>query len=145
MAERHAVNYAKTQTMPAGMAAAGTYDGNARAHYDVYTTTGSEAAADTIVMGVMRTTERAQKFRLKHGALGAGVTLAVGIEGKPNLFVGATAAATAAIIEGPDTDEGFAYELTGNYDKKIIVTIAGASPAATQKIQYQAIFTREGI
>lgn len=147
MAERNGKNFANVAAFPSRFADAGDYDGNARQSYDEYTFDGNEAINDTIVLGVMRPSERMNTFRLKHGALGAGRTLALGIEGNPTLFLAATSVAAAGIQTGPDTDAGFAYKLSTAHNKytKIIATLAGGTGTADIKIQLQAQFSREGI
>ena len=146
MAEKQGINFRKVEKFPASVADAGDYDGNARQQYDEYTMDGSEAANDTIVLGVIRPTERINTFRLKHGALGAGRTLSLGVEGNATLFLAATDVSAAGIQTGPDTDAGFAYKTTASSNKylKLIATLAGGAGTNGIKIQLQAQFSREG-
>lgn len=136
MAARYGVNYTASQPGPSfAPIGGGDSAGDLRRSYDEYTTIAGMTSSDTIDMGrasgALRPGDRVVGARIACGALGAGVTLALGDDGNASRFISATSGATAAIIE---FNQPANYGWQVDQARPLRVTIGGAAPAAGQKI-----------
>lgn len=72
---------------------------------------------------------RVVRLDIAHGALGTDVTLKAGITSNDDVFLGATAAATAAVLTADTLAEG-SYTKIGE-DERLILTTGGATTASS--------------
>ena len=132
MADFNAVNYARTQSVPAGLVDGGDYGGRQRVVYDEYVTTGTEAVGDRILVGRLRAGQRFLGGRLVYGAMGTGRTLRLGDSNDDDRYLASTSAAAAgqAAIAAP---AGFGHK--PSQDSDLFLTIGGGTLASGQSIK----------
>lgn len=143
MATLNGDNYSKLVSVPMEQANIGDVSGKIRFLYDEITLAADVNSGDVINMGAMiPANARIIDAHLKSGALGTGVTAALGQAGVPAYFIAAASvAAGAKLVMGSEV---------GYLDKPAlpvqpIVTIGGAtsSGAAGKKIQISIRYVLE--
>lgn len=112
--------------------------GNLRGSYDSYLTLGTEQIGDTVQfgdpLGGFLAGDRVRGVSAMWGALGAGATFSIGDAGVAARFLSAINAANAAAApQGINVIGGFGWQ--ADIDRPLLLTFAGAAPAAGKLIQ----------
>ena len=108
------------------------WHGNLRVQYDSYEAS-SLASGSDISVAKLPKGAKVYDVVIHHGALGSGVTLAVGDSSDTDRYITATAAATAGkvIMSEDGAIGGVAYEQTAETD--ILITTGGGTASGTIK------------
>ena len=132
MASVKGTNFTNATADPVVNTDSSEWSGKVRVQYDVYEAS-SLASGSDISVAKLPKGAKVYDVVIHHGALGSGVTLAVGDSSDTDRYITATAAATdgKVVMSEDGAIDGVAYEQTAETD--ILITTGGGTATGTIK------------